>query len=271
METNERGSYETYSGVNNQQHNQEESNSGSKYYQHNTYESHSGSKYHPPRERGGLIPVTANIIKNAEVTQDETVEFQGVSIIDITAVGYVVDYKEVENKISITLYDYTGLLNVNFFIRQDNDDSILDNFKYEGVREPVQIFGTVKVYKGEKSILGAKLIKSNCNYVLYHRANVIHSFLYLTGKLKEKSGNNYYGQNKNENNYGSANIKRNEGDDMEEAINILNDYAKKDSQINAGKLEELFRKFGKRAKDIINKLVSENKLIDNDDFYEIIS
>ena len=122
---------------------------------------------------------------------------------------------------------------MNFFIRQDNDDSILDNFKYEGTREPVQIFGTVKVYKGEKSILGAKLIKSNCNYVLYHRANVIHSFLYLTGKLKEKSGNN--------------------------------------SQINAGKLEELFRKFGQRAKDIINKLVSENKLIDNDDFYEIIS
>ena len=243
MEANERGSYEAYSGSNNQQYNQDESYSGSKYYQHNTYESHSGSKYHPPRERGGLIPVTANIIKNAEVTQDETVEFQGVSIIDITAVGYVVDYKEVDNKISITLYDYTGLLNVNFFIRQDNDDTILDNFKYEGIREPVQIFGTVKVYKGEKSILGAKLIKSNCNYVLYHRANVIHSFLYLTGKLKEKSGNNYYGQNKNENNYGSANIKRNEGDDMEEAINILNEYAKKDSQINAGKLEELFRKF----------------------------
>ena len=73
-----------------------------------SYESHSGSKYHPPKERGGLIPVTANIIKNAEVTQDETVEFQGVNIIDITAVGYVVDFQEVENKISITLYDSNG-------------------------------------------------------------------------------------------------------------------------------------------------------------------
>ena len=28
-----------------------------------SYESHSGVKYHPQRERGGLIPVTANIIK----------------------------------------------------------------------------------------------------------------------------------------------------------------------------------------------------------------
>ena len=52
---------------------------------------------------------------------------------------------------------------------------------------------------------------------------------------------------------------------------LNNDYAKKESQISAGKLEELFRKFGQKTKDIINKLVSENKLIDNDDFYEIIS
>ena len=129
---------------------------------YNQYKSNSETKYHSYRERGGLIPVTASIIKNAEVTPDDSVEYQGVNIIDITAVGYVVDYKEVENKINITLYDYTGLLNVNFYIRQDNEDnSILDDFKYEGIREPVQIFGTVKVYKGEKSILGAKLIKKD--------------------------------------------------------------------------------------------------------------
>ena len=252
----------------------EEPNSSSPN-RYNQYETHSGMKYHSQRERGGLIPVTANIIKNAEVTPDESVEFQGVNIIDITAVGYVVDVKEIENKTTITLYDYTGLLDVNFFLRQDNDDnSLLDNFKYQGIREPVQIFGTVKVYKGEKSILGAKLIKSNCNYVLYHRANVIHSFLYLTGKLKEKSGNAYISnKNGNEKNWElSSNYKkRNESNDMEEAINILNEYAKKDSQIKTGKLEELFKKFGTKTKDIINKLISDNKLIDNDDFYEIIS
>ena len=133
----------------------------------------------------------------------------------------------------------------------------------------VRLFGHI-LYKGEKSILGAKLIKSNCNYILYHKANVIHSFLYLTGKLKENGGNQTYGQtNKNENVGGSHEKKNN--DVMEEAIDILNNYAKKDSQINAGKLEELFRKFGNKSKDIINKLVQENKLIDNDDFYEIIS
>ena len=245
---------------------------------HSQYESHSGSKYHSQRERGGLIPVTASIIKNARVTEDESVEYQGINIIDITAVGYVVNFREIDNKINITLYDYTGLLDVNFYIRQGNDDSsLLDNFKYEGIREPVQIFGTVKVYKGEKSILGAKLIKSNCNYVLYHRANVIHSFMYLTGKLKEKGSNEYYtSAKKNESNKNwelsaSSYKKRNPNDEMEEAVNILNEYAQKENQISTGKLEDLFRKFGPNAKDIINKLISENKLIDNDDFYEIIS
>ena len=101
--------------------------------------------------------------------------------------------------------------------------------------------------------------------------------MYLTGKLKEIKGNEYYtNAKKNENtknweSSASSYKKRNANDDIEEAVNILNDYAKKETQITAGKLEELLRKFGHNTKDIINKLVSENKLIDNDDFYEIIS
>lgn len=253
-----------------------EENTSGLSMRHNQYDSHSGSKYPQYRERGGLIPVTASIIKNAKVANDESVEYQDIPIIDITAVGYIVDFKEIENKITVTLYDYTGLLEVNFYIRHDNDETLLDNFKYEGVREPVQIFGTVKVYKGEKSILGAKLIKSNCNYVLYHRANVIHSFLYLRRKLNEKSGNLYgSGQKKeSEKNWelsGSSSSYKKQVDDIEEAVNILNEYAKRDNQIKSGKLEELFKKFGKKTKDIINKLISDNKLIESDDFYEIIS
>ena len=59
------------------------------------------------------------------------------------------DYKEADNKIKITIYDYTGLLDVNFYNRQDSADSNgFDKFKYEGKREPVQIFGTVKVFRG---------------------------------------------------------------------------------------------------------------------------
>ena len=242
---------------------------------YHSYENQSGSKYQAQRERGGLIPVTANIINKAEINQDESVEYQGINIIDITAVGFVVDYKEIENKIKITIYDYTGLLEVNFYNRQENAESIgLDKFIYERKREPVQIFGTVKVYKGEKIIQGAKLLKSNCNYVLYHRANVIHSWLYLTGKLKEKSNN--FSASKNEdknsntlNNYGFSSEKKKLSDE-EEAINLLNNYAKNDTSIKEGKLEELFKRFGTRSRDIINKLIDNNKLIESDGTYEII-
>ena len=239
------------------------------------YENQSATKYQSSRERGGLIPVTASIINKAEISQDETVEYQGVSIIDITAVGYVVDFKELDNKIKITIYDYTGLLEISFYNRQENLDSILDNFKYEGKREPVQIFGTVKVFRGEKVIQGAKLMKSNSNYVLYHRANVIHSWLYLTGKLKEKYNNNYSGKKSDEknepiiNSYETSSEKKQQNDE-EEAINILKTYAKKENIIKEGKLVELLRKFGSRSKDIINKLIENNVLIESDGTYEIL-
>ena len=244
---------------------------------YHNYENQSGNKYQSSRERSGLVPVTASIIKKAEITQDEAVEYQGVIIIDITAVGYAVDYKELDNKIKITIYDYTGLLEVTFYNRLESLDSIgLDKFEYEGKREPVQIFGTVKVFKGHKIIQGAKLIKSNCNYVLYHRANVIHSWLYLTGKLKEKN-NNMIGNKSEEKNaptaskYGYSKEKTGLNEE-EEAVNILNDFVqkKKENMIKLGKLEELFRKFGPRSKDIINKLIDNNKIIETDGAYEII-
>ena len=99
----------------------ENNDSGIKYHNYDQ----SGTKYPSSRERGGLIPITANIINKAEISQEGSVEYQGVSIIDITAVGYVVDFQELDNKIKITIYDYTGLLEINFFKRQENLDSIL--------------------------------------------------------------------------------------------------------------------------------------------------
>ena len=245
------------------------------YGSNNAYENQSGSKYHSSRERSGLIPVTANIINKADIGQDEIVEYQGVCIIDITAVGYVVDLKELENRIKITIYDYTGLLEISFFNRQESLESInLDEFKYEGKREPVQIFGTVKVFHGKKIIQGAKLIRTNSNFVLYHRANVIHSWLYLTGKLKQKNINASPNKIDERNEPTISNIghgiEKKRMTDEEEAVIMLTNYAQKDHIIKEGKLEELFRKFGPKSKDIINKLIDNNKLIESDGSYEIV-
>lgn len=257
------------------------------YDSNNTNYDQSGNKYQnqSSRQRSGLVPITASIIKKAEVTPEEAVEYQGVNIIDITDVGYAVDFKELDNKIKITIYDYTGLLEVTFYNRAENSDSIgIEKLEIEGKREPVQIFGTVKVFKGQKYIQGAKLIKSNCNQVLYHRANVIHSWLYLTGKLKDKNNNNnYYSENKSDeknamtaSKYGAGGFNNSEKkvpNDEEEAIRILNDFVKKKNErnIKEGKLEELLKKFGLKTKDIINKLIDNNKLIELDGEYEIVS
>ena len=62
----------------------------------------------------------------------------------------------------------------------------------------------------------------------------------------------------------------NEQKDEEEAISILKRYAEKDNMIKEGKLVELLKKFGSRSKDIINKLIDNNILIDTDGTYEIL-
>ena len=206
-------------------------------------------KLHQTRERGGLIPVTANILKEAQVTKEETVEYQGVPISDITAIGYVIDYKELEAKVKITLFDFTGKMEINFFNKIDSQDSVgLNKFHYNGNKKPVQIFGTVKIFKNEKNIQGAKIVEVNCSYVLYHRADVIHAWLYLTGKLQELK------DNRNQINIEQAKKLDNDGNryegeknsEMDEAINLLDNYLKKENKndISQNDIMNLLVKFG---------------------------
>ena len=234
-------------------------------------------KSHPTRERGGLIPVTATILNQAEVTKDETVEYEGVPISDITAVGYIVDYKEMESKIKITIFDYTGTIEISFFNKLENLDSTgLNKLNYDGTtRIPVQIFGTVKVYKNEKNILGAKIMAVKCSDVLYHRTDVIHAWLYLTGKLQELKDNQIQNTteeakklavgNNNFNNQRNTPVKlTSEERNFQDAITLLENYFKKQNKNLIGKneIKNLFKKFGNNKDKIITKLIDENKLID---------
>ena len=248
----------------------------------NYNEINQSGKSHSSRERGGLIPVTANILNEAEVTKEETVEYQGVPISDITAIGYVIDYKELEAKVKLTLYDYTGTIEVNFFNKIDNQDSVgLNKFHYDGTRKSVQIFGTVKVFKNEKNIQGAKIISVGSSFVLYHRADVIHAWLYLTGKLQElkdnqllntaeeakmlASGNNNFNNQKNTPNKNKDEL------DYKEALKLLENYSKKEkNEIGKDEIKNLFKKFGNKCQSIIDKLIDNNNLIDTDNMYEIM-
>ena len=261
----------------------------------NYAESSTSGKNLQNRERAGIIPVTSNILKEAEVTKDETVTYQGIPISDITIVGYIIDYKELESRIKMTLFDYTGTIEVNFFNKMNNqEDTIgLNKFYYDGSKKPVQIYGTVKVFKNEKNIQGAKILTVPCSNILYHRIDVIHAWLYLNGKLNELKehqvqnsaeeakmiamGNNNYN---NSNGYGfnGNNMKntpvKNSGDrDVKEAVSLLINYAKKQNKndISYPQINNLFKKFGQKQGDIINKLINNNKLIDTDEGYEIVA
>ena len=240
-------------------------------------------KSHSIRERGGLIPVTATILNEAEVTKEETVEYQGIPISDIMAIGYIFDYKELEAKVKITIFDYTGFIEINFFNKIDNQDSSgLNKLNYDGTRKAVQIFGTVKVFKNEKNIQGAKIIPVSSSFVLYHRADVIHSWLYLTGKLQELKENQLTNTteeakmiamgNNNVNNQRNTPIKDNKEErDFKDAVAILDNYIKRGkNELKKNEIQNIFKKFGNRADKIIKQLIDENKLIDNDGVYEIL-
>lgn len=240
-------------------------------------------KSHSIRERGGLIPVTATILNEAEVTKEETVEYQGIPISDIMAIGYIFDYKELEAKVKITIFDYTGFIEINFFNKIDNQDSSgLNKLNYDGTRKAVQIFGTVKVFKNEKNIQGAKIIPVSSSFVLYHRADVIHSWLYLTGKLQELKENQLTNTteeakmiamgNNNVNNQRNTPVKDNKDErDFKDAVAILDNYIKRGkNELKKNEIQNIFKKFGNRADKIIKQLIDENKLIDNDGVYEIL-
>ena len=241
-------------------------------------------KSHSIRERGGLIPVTANILKEAEVTKEETVEYQGIPISDITAIGYIIDYKELEAKVKITLYDYTGIMEINFFNNMDNQDSVgLNKLNYDGTRKPVQIFGTIKVFKNEKNIQGAKIMPVSSSYVLYHRADVIHAWLYLTGKLQELKENHIKNTaeeakmiatgNNNLNIQRNTPVKGNKDEiQFKEACKLLQNYNKKRNSdyISEIEIRNIFKSFGNNTDNIITKLINDNKLAEQDGGYDIV-
>ena len=59
---------------------------------------------------------------------------------------------------------------------------------------------------------------------------------------------------------------------MKDAVNLLENYTKRNNknEIGAIQINSLFKNFGNRVKDIINRLINDNKLIETDAGYEIL-
>jgi hypothetical protein len=136
------------------------------------------------RERGGLIPITAKILNDAAVNQEEAVEYQGNVLSDVSIVGYLKDFNESDTKVRVKIWDHTGVVETIFYNKNESEShSGLANFTYIENNKLVKIFGTVKTYKKEKNLQGAKIMYVEDNELIYHQLEVVNDWLYLTNKI----------------------------------------------------------------------------------------
>ena len=251
-----------------------------------------GKSQYTHRERGGLIPITAHILHSSTVTQDETVEYREVQLGDIIIVGYVTDYKEFEARVKVTIWDQTGSIDVTFYNNTENQDNTgLNGFYWDGKKKVVKIFGTVKVYKKEKNVQGAKIILLKDNDIFYHSLQVINSWLYLTGRIQELKKGSYQNDignardiaknarnvnsnfnNNNNNNYNYRNNNNysnfNNGNPFEIAQNILNDISRKGTKnLKKGELNGILNKKirSDAVQGVIKNLLDEGFIMEDGD------
>jgi hypothetical protein len=251
-----------------------------------------GKSQYTHRERGGLIPITAHILHSSTVTQDETVEYREVQLGDIIIVGYVTDYKEFEARVKVTIWDQTGSIDVTFYNNTENQDNTgLNGFYWDGKKKVVKIFGTVKVYKKEKNVQGAKIVLLKDNDIFHHSLQVINSWLYLTGRIQElKKGSyqndignardiaknarnvnsNFNNNNNNNYNYGNNNnySNFNNGNPFEIAQNILNDISRKGTKnLKKGELNGILNKKirSDAVQGVIKNLLDEGFIMEDGD------
>jgi hypothetical protein len=152
-------------------------------------ESFSNIKNSKFKDRTGLVPITAKIFNSFEVKPDDTLEYKGVLIGDIVIVGYIIDYKEGEILINLKVWDGTGVVSAQFFNKNESEvHPGLLGFNHDGTRKLVRLFGHAKVFKKDKQFSGNKVLFTDEKDLQLHTFEVIHSWMYLTGKIDENKG-----------------------------------------------------------------------------------
>ncbi len=88
-----------------------------------------GTGSNQKKERGGLIPITAKILKDATPNSDEAIEYETVLLSDVTIVGYLKKYEETDTKVLVHIWDHTGMVETVFYNKNENEAHIgLANF-----------------------------------------------------------------------------------------------------------------------------------------------
>lgn len=211
-------------------------------------------------EKEGLIPVNINLLKSA-IKNEDKLEYLGITLSEITFVGFIVKYTEFDTRTVLGIWDQTGYQEVLFYNKSENEShSGLVGFTYNGSKMPVRVFGKVKYFKNELRIDGAKILKTDMNELIYHKLVLISDWIYLTSKEKLKEEGSHYNIKNGANNKNQIEIGGNNKNKLLEAIEYFNNTK------GICLKEDLISKLGMKDKELedqLNVLIRES-LIFND-------
>lgn len=113
------------------------------------------------------------MIKEAQPRPDDVCEIDGDSINDIIIVGRVTAKQDEPMRTILEINDNTGTFKVIFYQKGENEVPIaLKNFDYQRLMY-VKVFGTIRVFKEEKAIVGTHIKKiEKFDEVTNHLLNV---------------------------------------------------------------------------------------------------
>lgn len=111
------------------------------------------------RKNKVFSPVTMKMIAEAQPRPDDVCDFDGEPINDIIIVGRVTQRYEETMRTLFEINDNTGTFKVIFYQKGENETPIaLKNFNYQQFMY-VKVYGTIRVFKEEKAIVGTHIKK----------------------------------------------------------------------------------------------------------------
>lgn len=220
---------------------------------------------HARNEKEGLIPVCLRMLNNSG-KKDEKLEYLGVTISEITFVGFVVKYEEQDTKTIVGIWDQTGYKDVIFYNKSENEaHSGLSGFILGGDKTPVRIFGKAKFFKEEIRIDGAKIMNVDMNEFVYHKLLLINDWIYLTSRNKDEDHDiNHFSEKKNDNTNNKNNGLKQKVIDAIDNANRVTGICKKEDIIKRSGLN------GKQLDDLLISLESESIIYNDSGSYSRI-
>lgn len=139
----------------------------------NTENDNNDSKYGNNNSKGGFnayndgekkkpkmfVPMTLSMLINTEKTSDDQFEVDGEQINDIIIVGRVSDKDSHPTRTTFLLNDNTGSMKVNIYNKEENvlPDYMAEFEKVYTNECYVKIFGSIRMFKDSKAIVGTHL------------------------------------------------------------------------------------------------------------------